>query len=133
MESHSEQHFNDLAKKVYKSTSIESPSLDFTSKVMAKLEGQTSTAFQPLISKKGWFGIAAVIIGVITFSFFGNVQGLSFLENVDLSILSNNKVSDTLSSIQLSQTLVYCVAIFGAAWLFYVPLMKNMVDKRLQF
>ena len=50
MESHSEQYFNDLAEKVYKSTSIESPSLDFTARVMSRLEEQTAAAYRPLIS-----------------------------------------------------------------------------------
>jgi hypothetical protein len=133
MESHSEQYFNDLAEKVYKSTSIESPSLDFTARVMSRLEEQTAAAYRPLISKKGWIGIALVIAAIISYSIFGGVESSGILENVDYSIITNNKLTDALSAIQFSKTVIYCVAIFGVAWLFYVPLMKQHMERRLEF
>ena len=97
MKEHTEQHLDDLAKKVMKSSSIKSPSLDFTANVMKQVEhvsiGETVT-YKPLISKYGWFGIIAILIGVSIYVMFGNVESSSMLEAIDYSIISNNKVTE---------------------------------------
>ena len=63
MKAHSEQHLDDLAKKVMTSAPLETPSFNFTADVMAKLDApQVSaiTTYKPLISKKAW-----IVIGII--------------------------------------------------------------------
>lgn len=133
MESHSEQHFDNLAKKVIKSTKLESPSLDFTANVMASLEGGKSIAYQPLITKKGWLAIAIIILGIVAYPLFGNVEGTGLLENVDYSIISNNVITDALGGIAFSKTLMYCIVILGAFWFIQVQMMKHQIEKRLEF
>ena len=66
MQDHLEQRLDKLAKKVIKSSKLESPSLDFTANVMQEIEAsQVShiTVYKPLISKRAWFVIAILIIG----------------------------------------------------------------------
>ena len=53
-----------------------STSTDFTAQLMSKLEGKTSRApYTPVISKKVWFGIAAVFIGLISITLFSGTEG----------------------------------------------------------
>ena len=99
MQDHLEQRLDKLAKKVIKSAKLESPSLDFTANVMQEIEAsQVShiTVYKPLISKRAWFVIAILIIGGLAYSIFGGLQSSPLLENVDLSIISNNQVTNTL-------------------------------------
>ena len=133
MESHSEQHFDDLAKKVYKSTQIETPSFDFTSKVMAKLESETVITYKPLISKIGWLVIVAIITGISIYIFNTSTGESSFLNEVDYSVLTNNKVTSLLSSVTFSKTLMYAVLFLGLAWFVQVKMINQFVEKRLEF
>ena len=94
MKEHTEQHLDNLAKKAMKSSQLKSPSLDFTSKVMEQIEHVTigeTAAYKPLISKYGWFGIIAILVGISLYMILGNVESLSMLESVDYSVISNNK------------------------------------------
>ena len=138
MESHLEQHFDNLAKKVVKSSELEKPSLDFTANVMAKIEVQQEissiTVYKPLISKKAWFIIVAVVIASLTYAIFGvGVDGLSWGKEMDLSFISDNKFTKALGSITFSKTLMYAIAFFGAAWFIQITMTKHYLDKRLEF
>ena len=92
-----------------------------------------SIAYKPLISKHGWFGIIAILVGISLYMILGNVESLSMLESVDYSVISNNKVTDALSSIKFSKTLMYAVGFFGLVFLIQIPLMKHHMNKRLEF
>lgn len=136
MKEHTEQHLDSLAKKAMKSSSLESPSVDFTAHLMKQIE-QVSIgdriAYKPLISKYGWFGIITALIGLSVFMMFGNVEGLSMLEGVDYSVISNNKVTDAISGIKFSKVLTYAIGFFGLVFFIQIPLMKHIMNKRLEF
>ena len=133
MESHSEQHFDELAKKVYKSTKLERPSLDFTSNVMARLEGEKVTAYKPLISKLGWFAIITTLIGLSIYIFYVGSGESTILNNVDYSVLSDNKISEYLSSVTFSRILTYAVLFLGIAWFIQVKMINQYIEKRLEY
>ena len=136
MKDHTEQHLDSLAKKVIKSSAIKSPSADFTANIMKQIEHVAigkSIVYKPLISKYGWFGIIALLVGISMYMVFGNVEGLSMLESVDYSVISNNKVTDALSGIKFSKTLMYAIGFFGLVFFIQIPLMKHYMNKRLEF
>jgi hypothetical protein len=136
MKEHTEQHLDNLAKKAMKSSQLKSPSLDFTSKVMEQIEHVTigeTAAYKPLISKYGWFGIIAILVGISLYMILGNVESLSMLESVDYSVISNNKVTDALSGITFSKTLMYAIGFFGLVFFIQIPLMKHHMNRRLEF
>ena len=136
MKEHTEQHLDNLAKKAMKSSHLKSPSLDFTSKVMEQIEHVTigeTVAYKPLISKYGWFGIIAILVGISLYMILGNVESLSMLESVDYSVISNNKVTDALSGITFSKTLMYAIGFFGLVFFIQIPLMKHHMNRRLEF
>lgn len=136
MKDHTEQHLDSLAKKAMKSTSLQSPSVNFTTNIMKQIEHETigeSIIYKPLISKKGWIGIIAVLIGVSVYLMLGNVEGGSWLETVDYSVISNNKVADVLSNIKFSKIVTYAIGFFGLVFFIQIPLMKHYMNKRLEF
>ncbi len=136
MQDHLEQRLDKLAKKVVKSSKLESPSLDFTANVMQQIEAsQIShiTVYKPLISKRAWLVIAILIISGLTYTIFGGLQSSPLLESVDLSIISNNQVTEAISSITISKMLSYVIGFGGLAWFVQITLTKHLIDKRLQF
>ena len=137
MKEHSEQHLDKLAKKVMESSSLDMPSSDFTANIMAKIEApglSSITTYKPLISKKAWFIILALIIGTIYYlSTIDSSQSTGLLDKVDLSIVTDNKFIDAVSSIAISKVLIYAITFFGAAWFIQISLLKYQFNKRLNY
>lgn len=136
MKEHTEQHLDSLAKKAMKSTSLQSPSIDFTANLMKEIEHVSiseSITYKPLISKYGWFGIIAVLICVSGYVMFGNVEGSTWMDTLDFSVISNSKVANALSGIEISKTLTYAIGLFGLVFFIQIPLMKHLMNKRLDF
>jgi len=136
MKEHTEQHLDNLAKKAMKSSILKSPSTDFTANVMRHIEHISvgeSVQYKPLITKYGWFGIIAILVGISLYMMLGNIESLSMLESVDYSVISNNKVTEALSGITFSKTLMYAIGFFGLVFFIQIPLMKHNMNKRLEF
>jgi hypothetical protein len=137
MQDHTEQHLDKLAKKVMQSAPLEKPSLDFTANIMAKVDAIATnniTVYKPLISKRTWLVIAILVVGSLSYGVFGSgLEGLSWFDNVDLSIFSNNKITDAISGVKFSQTLVYAVGLCGLVFFIQIPMMKHYLDKRLEY
>jgi hypothetical protein len=137
MKEHTEQHLDKLAKKVMKSSSIESPSLEFTANIMSKIEVSISssvTVYKPLISKSAWLLISILVIGGLSYGIFGSgLESLGWFDTIDFSIISNNKLTEAISGITISKTLMYAVGFCGLLFFVQIPMMKHYLDKRLDF
>ena len=136
MKAHSEQHLDDLAKKVMTSAPLETPSFNFTADVMAKLDApQVSaiTTYKPLISKKAWIVIGIIMIALGYYIFSLDSSGASTTNRFDLSGIKESNVVLTLSSLFKSKVLIYSVTFFGVAWLVQVSVMKQQLNKYLNF
>lgn len=136
MQEYTEQQLDALAKKMMHSSKREKPSMDFTANVMKNIEhaviGET-IVYKPLISKGAWFIIIAIVVGVTAYLSLGNVQGVSWFDNVDFSTISNNRLVNTLSGITISKTLTYAIGICGLLFFVQIPLMKYLMNKRLEY
>jgi len=69
------KHIDSLVEKVVKESSLESPSLDFTSNIMSKIEAVPQneiTVYEPLISKSVWLAISILVIGSLSYGILGN-------------------------------------------------------------
>lgn len=137
MTKHSEQHLDRLAKKVFKSVPLETPSLDFTATIMTKIEAvETSsiTTYKPLISKKAWFIIGTIIVGVVAYllTLEGN-QSTGLLDKVDYSLVTDNKFTDALANIAMSNVFIYAIISLGATWFIQISLSKYQFNKRLNY
>jgi len=137
MKEHTEQHLDKLAKKVMQSSSLESPSLDFTANIMAKVEDLAIshiTVYKPLISKRSWLLISILVIGSLSYGVFGSgLEGLGWFDTIDFSIITNNKVTEAISGITFSKTLMYAVGLCGLLFFVQIPMMKHFFDKRLEY
>jgi hypothetical protein len=135
MKDHTEQHLDKLAKKVMRSSSLESPSMYFTANIMTKVEAYATsdiTVYKPLISKKSWLIIFVLVVGGLSYGFFGNgVESLGWFDKIDYSIISNNKITEAISGITISKTLMYAIGFFGLVFFIQIPMMKHYFDKRL--
>lgn len=136
MQEHTEQQLDKLARKMIVSSKHVSPSMDFTANVMKSIEqvniGET-LVYKPLISKKGWLGILIVTIGLTAFLFLGNIEGVSWFDKLDLSVISNNKFQNLMSGIVISKTLTYAIGLCGILFFVQIPLMKYLMNKRLGY
>ena len=123
-----------LVERSMKRQSLESPSSNFTAMVMKRvhaLEKGTATVYKPLISKPMWFVIFVVTLLVIIYILFGlNNSETGLLDFIDLSILTNNKLSDALSGFEVSKTVLYSVVLFGVMLFIQVPILKRHFDSR---
>lgn len=137
MKENDNKYLDDFAKKVIKKTSLESPSIHFTSEIMSQVTAFSNskvTVYKPLISKKVWVLIAISFIALSIYLVLGaETQESSWFSTLDLSFLQNNKVSNTLSGFTMSKTLMYAVTFFGIMLCIQIPFLKNYFDKRLDF
>ncbi len=128
---------DDFVEKVVKDSSLESPSLDFTNKIMSKIETISQseiTVYRPLISKKAWFIIATLIIGGLTYLMLGdNMQTTGWFDSLDYSLITNNKITEKIGSVTFSKTLMYAITFFAVVFFIQIPLLKNYFDKRLEY
>ena len=137
MKEHTEQQLDKLAKKAMQSSLLESPSLDFTANIMAKVKDLAIshiTVYKPLISKRSWLLISILVIGSLSYAILGNgFESLGWFDNIDYSIISNNKVIEAISGITFSKTLMYAVGLCGLLFFVQIPMMKHYFDKQLEY
>ena len=131
------KHIDSLVEKVVKESSLESPSLDFTSNIMSQIEAVPQneiTVYEPLISKSVWLAISILVIGSLSYGILGNgIESLGWFDNIDYSIISNNKVTEVISGITFSKTLMYAVGLWGLLFFIQIPMMKHYFDKQLEY
>ncbi len=124
-----------LVERSMKTQSLESPLPNFTSMVMDEvlaLNKSKVTVYKPLISKPMWFAIFVVVLLIVSYIIFGmNTTETSWFKFIDLSGLTDNRLSNTLSGFKVSKTVMYSVVLFGIMLFIQVPILKNYFDKRL--
>lgn len=127
-----------LVNKIMNSVDLEAPSLDFTANIMSQVEVLSTskiTTQKPLISKWGWGIIAVVIITIIVYALIGGVANEtsnSWFNTIDYSMLYNNTITQFLSGIVISKTVLYSVVLFCALLFIQIPLLKYYFNKRLE-
>lgn len=123
-----------LVDKMMKETSLETPSVDFTSNVMSQVEVMANsnvTTYKPLISKPVWFGLLALLIGALVYSFFNSTTESSWLSDIDFGILADNEIGYNLPSLMFSETMLYSVLLFGLMFTVQIPLLRGYFNRRL--
>ena len=135
MKDNVDNQINKLIDKSIKKASLETPSLGFTNSVMAQvnaLKQSTVTTYRPLISKPAWFVIFTVALLMVLYIIFGTTTtDAGWLSFIDLSFISNNRFSNTLSGFNVSNSVAYAVVLFGLMLFIQVPILKHYFDKRL--
>ena len=123
----SDKEVEQFIEKIMKETSLETPSFDFTSKIMAQVavaEKSKVTVYKPLISKPVWYSISGIILALIAYSFFSGTTESEFDFNF--------KMPDLMPNIQFSDATSYAVLIVAMMLLIQIPILKNYFDKRFE-
>jgi len=136
MKENDNKHLDNFTKKIIKKTTLESPSIHFTSNIMSQvtaLNKNTITIYKPLISKKSWILIALGFISLCAYLIFNTeTEQSSWLSTLNFNALTNNKLTNVLSGFTVSKTLTYAVALFGLMLCIQIPFLKNYFDKRFE-
>jgi hypothetical protein len=138
MKEQENKNIDALVDKMMNGVDLETPSLDFTENIMSQVEvfsASKITTQKPLISKLGWGLIAIAIITIITYAIIGettNEASNSWFNTIDYSVLYNNSITQFLSGIVISKTVLYSIILFGAMLFIQIPLLKYYFNKRLE-
>lgn len=127
----SDKNIEQLIDKMMAEEKLQSPSFDFTSKIMAKvhlLEEKKIKTYQPLISKSVWFFIGTAIVALIIYISLFSVSE----NNLEIGKLYTDKIANAFSGIHLSKTTLYAVLIVPFMVLVQVGILKNYFDKKYQ-
>jgi len=130
----SDKNIEQVIEKMMAEEKLQSPSIDFTSKIMANvqvLEEKKLKAYKPLISKSVWIfiGLAAAFL-VIYVSLFSVSE--KNIEIDEIGKLYSNKVSTAFSGIHFSKNMSYAILIVPIMILVQIGILKNYFDKKYE-
>ncbi|MFC6859299.1 hypothetical protein [Zunongwangia atlantica] len=139
-----EKKLNEFTQKIFSETSLETPSFNFTDKVMANLPEIHSAKtikttsvkkikYEPLISKSGWIMIAAFVAILLISAYFSSAVNASEVMIDKWSTLKSVfNFSFKMPNIGIINTdvLAISIALFTAYFLLEIFLLNNWINKR---
>ena len=128
------KYIEKLVENLMMESSLESPSIDFTNKVMAEVlaaQKSKTLVYKPIISKKAWVLIFGGIFALFTFLILNrNASSSAFSFNV--SFFSFDKFFKPISGMQISP-LTSNVVLLAVVMLFIqIFLLKNYFTRKFQ-
>ena len=127
----SDKNIENLIDKMMAENTLESPSIDFTSKIMSQVlavEKRKIKAYKPLISKSTWIFIGLSLTALTAYSIFTNND----ISNFEIVKLYTDKASALFSGIHLSKNILYAILIVPFMILIQIGLLKNYFDKKYE-
>lgn len=117
-----------LTGKLLKDFSRETPSFDFTTKVMSRVDGlSTSKVYEPLLSKKTWMILIVFVVGILAYAIFGNIQ----LENSWATFFKAESLPKLgLLDFKMSNVLVYSIVGFTFFTVIQIFILIHQFNKR---
>jgi hypothetical protein len=122
-----DKNIENLVDKMMAESSLQSPSIDFTSRIMSQvLVVQTSKikVHKPLIAKEIWILIIGTLIVFIFYTIITGNNGLKVNE------LYHQEISNLLSKIRISKISLYTILIMLIMILIQIPILKNYYWKK---
>ena len=135
MKENEDKNMEQYVHAVIKETPLESPSPDFTAKVMASVlapDRSKATVYKPLISKTGWVLIFGGIIATLVYYIINGGAQV-----VGQSWLFGNGVKDFIKTFsdshlfQFSRTTIDVIVLSTILMFIQITLLKNYLDKRV--
>ncbi|MEO8239594.1 MAG: hypothetical protein ABI576_15935 [Flavobacterium sp.] len=127
----SDKNIENLIEKMMAESTLQSPSIDFTSKIMSQVlvaEKSKIKAYKPLISKTTWIFISICLIALMVYSVYSG----SNISNFEIVNLYSDKVSILFSGIHFSKNILYAILIVAFMIFIQIGLLKNYFDKKYQ-
>jgi hypothetical protein len=126
-----DKEIENLIEKMMSENTLESPSFDFTSKIMSQVlevEKSKIKAYKPLISKSAWIFISIVLIMLIAYS----VDSGNNISNFELTQSYSDKISTVFSGIHFSTNVLYGLLVIPFMVLVQIGVLKNYFDKKYE-
>lgn len=128
----SDKNIKKLIDKMMAEDTLESPSFDFTSKIMSQvLVGEKSKikAYKPLISKTTWIFIGISLLALTVYAVYSNND----VANFEVAQTYSDKASALFSGIHFSKNILYALLIVPFMILIQIGILKNYFDKKYEF
>lgn len=126
-----DKNIEKLIDHLMKDTTLESPSFNFTSKVMSQVTvTKTSdiTTYQPLISTRTFLVIFIGLVTIIAYVLLnGNAASNNRLLNLNYNVLSN---FNPVENFQFSKITTYSVVLTTIMLCIQIPLLKNYYNSK---
>ena len=133
MKENEDKNIEQYVHAVIKETPLESPSPDFTARVMASvlaLDKSKATVYKPLISKMGWVLIfGGIIATLVYFIMNGSAQVVSQPWSLGTGVKDFIKTF-SVHLFQFSRTTINVVILSTIMMIIQITLLKNYLDKR---
>ncbi|OXA80147.1 hypothetical protein SAMN05444397_10529 [Flavobacterium aquidurense] len=126
-----DKNIKNLIDKMMAEDTLEVPSFDFTSKIMAQVlvaEKSKIKAYKPLISKSTWIFIGFSLLGLAIYASL--FSGTPYNLGIDKSY--TERFSAVFSGIHLSKNIMYAILVVPFMILIQIGLLKNYFDKKYQ-
>ena len=127
----SDKNIENLIEKMMEETTLQSPSIDFTSSIMSQIlvaEKAKIKPYKPLISTSTWIFIGITLAVLVLYNvFFAETQN-----NLEIGKSYTDKISAIVSGIHVSKTLLYALLIVPFMILIQIGVLKNYFDKKYQ-
>ncbi|WP_264535782.1 hypothetical protein [Flavobacterium sp. N1736] len=126
----SDKNIENLIDKMMAENTLESPSIDFTSKIMSQVlvaEKSKIKAYKPLISKTTWIFIGISLIALTFYSLSSNN-----ISNFEIVKIYSDKASTLFSGIHFSKNILYGLLIVPVMFLIQIGVLKNYFDKKYE-
>jgi len=125
-----------LVSKAMQKATLETPSFQFTDKVMAAInaEHQSVTArYRPLIPKYIWAAITVTILGITAYLWFLIQPAPLDLPKLSFDFMENNLLSKEVTSFTPSKITVYALLLLAVMICVQIPMLKRYFDKHQVF
>ena len=126
----SDKNIENFIEKMMAESSLQSPSMDFTSKIMSQvlvIEKSKIKVYKPLISKQIWI----LIVGSLIVCAFYTIM-TSSVNDFKTNELYTQKIADLFTEIQISKNSLYAMLIVPIMILIQIPMLKNYYYKKYQ-
>lgn len=125
------KYIEKLVDHIMKDQTLESPSFDFTSKVMAQVTvTKTSEVkeYKPLISKPVWIGIIGSSILLAAYNIlYGNQQSNGWFAKLDFNSFYSFQIGEMF---HFSKVATYSIVLGTLLFFIQIPLLKNYFNSK---
>ena len=130
MKENADKYLDDLTRKVVGRSTVEKPSLDFTTNVMDQIKTIANAAkinYRPLISKPIWFLIGLLSVASIGYIVFGPKSKSEWIPELNLEKYFS--VPSFIPEFNISQTTFYVVILFAVMLSIQMFYLKRQLHK----
>jgi hypothetical protein len=131
----SDKNIEQLIEKMMAEDKLQSPSVDFTSKIMAEiqiLEEKKLKTYKPLISKPVWISIGLAVAALVLYVSLFSVSNNNDFKIDVIGKLYSDRISTAFSGIHFSKNILYAILIVPIMILVQVGVLKNYFDKKYE-